>query len=430
MKIKFTSCKMGLSLLVLLVLGATQQGIAQKKHRRALFIGNSFVSTNFLPLLCKDLAFSVGDTLDVDWNAPGAFTFQMHASDGATLGKMSVGNWNYVVLQEQSQLPALSDADVAADVFPYAHILDSIVHNKNACGRSVFFQTWGYKNGDVVDCPAYPPVCTYEGMDSLLFRRYRQMSADNEAIMSPVGLVFRLIRTGMPSINLYTPDDMHPSEAGSYAAAVTFYTIFFRKDPALLTYNYTLPASDAAYIKSIVSSNIYSKLSSYFVDAYDPQAAFTSSVAGNTATFSSAASLYASNYKWDFGDGGTSTLPNPSHTYATYGTYNVRLIVDDCVMKDTVMQPVNIISTGGVRENTLLNAVKLFPNPVGNVLHIETPLTNVSVNITEVIGKTAVAEMMLSSRSLPVSGLAPGIYFLNITDKSSGAKATHKFIKE
>lgn len=31
-------------------------------------------------------------------------------------------------------------------------------------------------------------------------------------------------------------------------------------------------------------------------------------------------------YQWIFGDGGTSTLPNPSHTYTTPGTYSVKLI--------------------------------------------------------------------------------------------------------
>lgn len=34
------------------------------------------------------------------------------------------------------------------------------------------------------------------------------------------------------------------------------------------------------------------------------------------------------NYTWYFGDGGTSTLTNPSHTYAANGTYNVSLAVD------------------------------------------------------------------------------------------------------
>ncbi|GAB2822772.1 PKD domain-containing protein [Ferruginibacter profundus] len=39
-------------------------------------------------------------------------------------------------------------------------------------------------------------------------------------------------------------------------------------------------------------------------------------------------------YNWDFGDGGTSTLQNPSHTYLTQGTYTVKLFItttDGCI---------------------------------------------------------------------------------------------------
>jgi len=54
----------------------------------------------------------------------------------------------------------------------------------------------------------------------------------------------------------------------------------------------------------------------------------------NTAvSFSSAGSSDSEGpitaYSWNFGDGGTSTLANPSHTYATANTYNVTLTVTD-----------------------------------------------------------------------------------------------------
>jgi gliding motility-associated-like protein len=50
-------------------------------------------------------------------------------------------------------------------------------------------------------------------------------------------------------------------------------------------------------------------------------------------------------YKWDFGDGNTSTLQSPTHNYLSYGTYNVRLIVesnDQCNSKDTMIKVVNV----------------------------------------------------------------------------------------
>lgn len=61
-------------------------------------------------------------------------------------------------------------------------------------------------------------------------------------------------------------------------------------------------------------------------------AAFTSESAGYTATFTDASTdvngtLAA--WHWDFGDGNTSTVQNPTHAYASAGTYTVQLTVTD-----------------------------------------------------------------------------------------------------
>lgn len=64
-----------------------------------------------------------------------------------------------------------------------------------------------------------------------------------------------------------------------------------------------------------------------------PTAAFVSSCSGETCSFDSTTSADAdgslTGYAWDFGDGRTSTAANPTHAYATAGTYNVRLTVTD-----------------------------------------------------------------------------------------------------
>lgn len=63
-----------------------------------------------------------------------------------------------------------------------------------------------------------------------------------------------------------------------------------------------------------------------------PTAAFTSSVNGLAVTFtdgSTDADGTVAARAWNFGDGGTSTAANPSHTYTASGTYTVTLTVTD-----------------------------------------------------------------------------------------------------
>ncbi|MCE1204448.1 MAG: PKD domain-containing protein [Holophagaceae bacterium] len=56
-----------------------------------------------------------------------------------------------------------------------------------------------------------------------------------------------------------------------------------------------------------------------------PTAAFTAATKGLTVTFTNASGLSATGWSWNFGDGTTSTDPNPVHTYATAGNYAVSL---------------------------------------------------------------------------------------------------------
>ena len=64
-----------------------------------------------------------------------------------------------------------------------------------------------------------------------------------------------------------------------------------------------------------------------------PVSTFTSSCFGQLCSFDSTAAAdqdgSLTSYAWDFGDGTTSTSPNPSHTYAAAGTFGVRLTVTD-----------------------------------------------------------------------------------------------------
>ena len=63
-------------------------------------------------------------------------------------------------------------------------------------------------------------------------------------------------------------------------------------------------------------------------------------------------------FHWDFGDGTTSTLRSPSHTYTTPGDYTIRLIAtmpDGCRVADTMQQTLRVLSQSPV-SHTLLKS--------------------------------------------------------------------------
>ena len=66
-------------------------------------------------------------------------------------------------------------------------------------------------------------------------------------------------------------------------------------------------------------------------------------------------------WNWDFGDGGTSTVPSPQHTYTTGGTFYVRLAITDSIdCNDTLILPIQINSTP-VAAFTMQNATGCAP---------------------------------------------------------------------
>ncbi|CAN5912266.1 hypothetical protein BH11BAC7_BH11BAC7_03290 [soil metagenome] len=74
-----------------------------------------------------------------------------------------------------------------------------------------------------------------------------------------------------------------------------------------------------------------------------PTASYSSSAAQLNASFTDFSSGTVTTWQWDFGDSQTSTQQNPSHTYATAGTYNVCLITsNNCGESDTVCSAVMV----------------------------------------------------------------------------------------
>ena len=234
--------------------------LAQGERKRVLFIGNSYTEVNNLPDMVQRVAESTGDVLEYQSNTPGGCTFQQHCTN-RSMDLIRQGGWDVVVLQEQSQLPSFPQSQVEVEVFPYAQRLVDSVYAHSPEGEAMFYMTWGRKNGDQGNAHNFPVLGTYEGMDSMLYERYLYMAREYDASVCPVGRVWRYLRTNSPRIELYQPDESHPSLEGSYAAACAFYTMLFHRSPLTISYRPEIDETDAATIREAVHRVVFDTLS-------------------------------------------------------------------------------------------------------------------------------------------------------------------------
>ncbi|WP_160139269.1 PKD domain-containing protein [Chryseobacterium sp. c4a] len=396
--------------------------------KKVFFIGNSYTYYNDLPILIQNMAQSTGDTLDHNSQTPGGSTFQQHVNS-TTIATLMQGNWDYVVLQEQSQLPSFTDQQVQTMVYPYATQLSDYIKNMNGCANVIFYMTWGRKNGDDSRCAVQPGVCTYEGMDDLISRHYTEMAKDNEGILSPVGKVWRMIRQQDPTMELYDHDKSHPSYIGSMVAAYTFYTVIFKKDPTLIPYNGTLTSEQAQFIKNTVKTVVYNSMDTWNIPSNDVHSRFIYQITGTSTVKFTNKTKNATTYLWDFGDGTTSTQENPEHIYTTTGNYQVKLTSNSCNTNTTKTKLItlNNLST---KETNIEDAVQIYPNPTQNFITIVTKKKTEILSLTDASGRTVPYQMNTTDAGYTVQlhHLFTGIYFLKY--KVGEKEFTKKIIKK
>ena len=202
---------------------------------RVLFLGNSYVYVNELPTVLTELAESMGHVVLTQSNTPGGASLQGHLGNSDSQSLIQQGNWDYVVLQEQSQKASLPIEQVEIDFYPAVASLVDQIHLHNSCAVPLLYMTWGREFGDTQNCSWWPPVCTYEGMQGLITERYLEACDNNFAACAPVGVVWEDVMSST-NMNLYNQDSSHPSQRGTYLAASTMFVAMFGEDPGLSSY--------------------------------------------------------------------------------------------------------------------------------------------------------------------------------------------------
>jgi len=397
------------------------------QEKSVLFIGNSYTYSNEgVPTALKKIAESLGEEVNTEMIAPGGYRFSNHCTNQATLDLINSRNWDYVVLQEQSQYPSFPPDQVENEVYPYAASLCNTIRQNDICSQIIFFMTWGHKNGDASNCPYYEPLCTYEGMQWRLRQSYVEMAEDNQAWVSPVGMAFAQIRQSNPEIELYSSDNSHPSVYGTYLAACTFYSTIFHKSPVGASYiSQGIEANEAQILQNTAWNIFVDSLSTWQVDTTKVKADFEHLIALDKQTVEAMflnTSQNADSCFWEFGEGTElwqyeNSMNNfVEHAYPDVGQYDVCLTAYKGNCEYDKICKTCYISYSSIIENNLTK-INIYPNPsLDKIIFVENAENQVC-SIFDLAGRK-ICQKEIKDKTLNLTDIANGMYLIEINSET------------
>lgn len=378
-------------------------------RKKVLFIGNSYTYANNLPQMVADIALSKSDTVLFDSNTPGGYTFYAHCNDANSIQKIRSQKWDVVILQGQSQEPSLSPATVMIQTYPFAKQLCDSIRANNACTEIMFYMTWGRKNSDMSYCSTYSPSCTYNGMQARLRESYMLFKDSFMTSVAPIGVAWKTFRNNYPLVDLYSPDESHPSVHGTYLAACVFYSTIFKKTTIGSSYNPSLPLADVTNIQTTASQTVLDSMDLWNLGSNFPKADFSYSLTAALNCQFTNISKNATTFYWSFG----STLKNPTYVFPGYGSYNVVLKSSNQCKDDSVSK---LISFTGIDE--LSNKSDEFTVIYsGHQLKLIPKISNMNYDCTifTIEGKLLHHENnLLNEKAINLNNLAKGLYLVEV----------------
>ncbi|NBV48713.1 MAG: hypothetical protein EBR95_06680 [Verrucomicrobia bacterium] len=205
--------------------------------RRVLFIGNSYTGVNKLPEVFLEVVKSSGRPAPVvKSSTPGGRTLRQHLGIAGSLALIDEGGWDVVVLQGQSQEPAIAERDesVRKDFLESAEALCLRVRAKSPQVRIFFYETWA-RHADYWKAAKKGPDVGVDPkeMQARLRKWYGVVSKDNGATFVPCGDAWELNYASAVPLRMHTSDHSHPEFVGTYLNALIFFgKVYDVKAPA------------------------------------------------------------------------------------------------------------------------------------------------------------------------------------------------------
>src|SRR5262249_15155204 len=123
---------------------------------------------------------------------------------------------------------------------------------RQAGSKPVLYETFARREGD----PDNVPGDSYTSMQYRITEAYRQIANELHAELVPVGSAWQRALRERPNLRLWAGDGLHPSIAGSYLAACTFYAHFYQRSPLGNPYLAGLDAADALVLQGYAAAEV------------------------------------------------------------------------------------------------------------------------------------------------------------------------------
>ncbi len=202
---------------------------------RILFIGNSYTFINGgLDKQLKRLAPSI----ETECIAVGGYTLENHWTNGDAVRIIREGKWDYVILQEQSQIPVINQKKF----YDFARKFDEEIRRNGA--KTILLMTWERPDSRELGVTTDNLTATYAAVGKEL-----------DVKVAPAGLAFARAIRDKPELALYSQDG-HPTVEGTYLAACVLYQTIFENSPVGNPYSErSIPAEMKAYLQGIAAEN-------------------------------------------------------------------------------------------------------------------------------------------------------------------------------
>lgn len=179
---------------------------------KVLFIGNSLTYANDLPRTVAQLALSAGLQACYCYQiAYPDFALEDHYDFREAVTALEEESWDFVVMQQgPSALPSSR-----VSLIQWAGVFGDLIDENGA--QAVMYGVW----------PEFDRFFDFP----TVAESYRQAAASIGALFAPAGEAWQFAWAADSTLPLYSADDFHPSNLGTYLAALTIFQRVYDRTP-------------------------------------------------------------------------------------------------------------------------------------------------------------------------------------------------------